>query len=502
MKQTQELELKKVKFLNENISEKKYTINKKWTFFIIALSAFLMMFFLILGSLSNNRFGTHLVFNGDLLNSPLWFILSIIVISLITIIGFLKVYDLSRKNRMHYSEDTDKIFKISSFLLIGTSIWFIALSAFSFAAFNWQFFDSQIHDGLKYGNLPIALQGMVIGISVIVVLGIILLLTYIGIFSKFNMSDRLYYTMRNSIFAFIALSWFGFVLSTVAFGAMGGDANVLLSGLTHGNINLEEIGKKLETVLPTFDSLSDQLAYLGSLGGEQIYQFVTGGTTPGPSEVGWKQFIQLWDYGTGLGWSAINQIKPGLAALISNNSGIGGLLISLSNITQGIVDYGGGISEILISFAKPGIIFGVNNSLNAYLLFTSMFLILIGIVIYSILSYLKYEKNIDSMTYNISIYSIIGITFLFAFMSWITPYIPGVFENGTIFDSSLLPGLIAGPGEPGGISSAFVYFLPGYFGTVGWWTMFWILLAIPVITISYELTTKFLLKDNEEKILF
>ncbi len=462
--------------INSNeLNNSGYKINKKLTSFLVLGSAILIQFFLIYGSLTENRFGTHLVFNGDLISSPLWFMLSILVISISFIVLYLVYLGMSQWGVITYKESADKSFKIGSLFLIGFAIWFLALSSFSFAAWNYQFFESQINDGLKYNGISISLQSLIIGIFAIIVLGLILISTkFVAYFNK-NFSNKSYKILRNFSFMLIAISFFQFNLSLIAFGTFGGDSGTLITGLL-GIENPEGIYNKIS-------GLQGRTVWL--IIGEQVTELAK--TIFGESTIAGLSHVH--GVGTVSGDEALRLIMielwdDGISTFTSNGVEVVKELSDPLRIT---------VAELAVG-TKEGL-YGVNNSLSAVMLYWSMYIALIGLVIYLMVSIIKTNEdssNWKSLIVNVSIFTIILLLILFGFMSWISPYLPGDYEYSTI-----LPGLIAAPGEHGGISSAFVYFMPGYYGTLSWKIMMIVLVLIPVVTIGSGIFSKIFFGNKE-----
>ncbi len=433
---------------NNNLKKTKnndnYKINKLLTLFLSLFAVFTILFILVLGSITDNRFGLHIIFNGDLVSSPLWFNISIYVFVAIFFIFVTTIFILSIFGVIKYNSSFDKKMRLFSMDLIGFSIWFVCLSSYVFASFNWQFFDSQINDGLVFNDgLHISIHGMIIGIFTIITLGLTFIF-YLGwLFSNKNISDKSYYNFRNGSIILIAFSWFSFNLSTISFGTMGGDVNVLLAGLT----GMEVSELKGEWILLSEASNFWNFMYNNELtinfNGTEFFAWEWGsnGVTGGIIEGG---FSTAWNTGLGL------PFVPRDAVLLLGNS---------------------------VKDSK--LIYGVNNSVQAFLLFDLTLLTIIFIFVYLIYSNDKYDLNKNSFSFNFSIALIIMTLVFYTFLALISPYIPGDYEFGTI-----LPGPVAAYGESGGIHSAYVYFLPNYLEITSWRIVFLLYFLVPVIMVS------------------
>ncbi len=464
---------------NELDNESGYKINKKITLLLVLASTFFIQFFLIFGSLTENRFGTHLVFNGDLISSPLWFILSVFTISVLFLILYLFYIELNRRKIVSYTETSDKAFRIGSLFLIGFSIWFLALSSFSFAAKNSQFFESQLTDGLVYNGISISMQSLIIGIFAIIVLGLILFGTKIVAFFKKEFSNKSYKLLKVTSVAFIVISFFQFNLSLIAFGTFGGDSGVLVTNLA----GIEDP----DTIYGVISNAPGAAVWL--IVGDQITHLF--GTIFGQDVINGLEYVRTGLMGNAEGEEALRLImidlwNDGQSSFLSNGVEVTKTLSEPLKIW--VADLAAG--------TKDGI-YGVNNSMNAILLNWSMYLIVIGLVLYYIVSTIFWKEenyNKSSSVMNVSLYTLVLLVILFGLLSWVSPYITGTFEYSTI-----LPGLIAAPGHAGGIASAFVYFLPGYYGTIAWEVVFIILILIPVITITSEIVIKIFFNSDESQ---
>ncbi len=465
---------------NELNNESGYKINKKITLLLVLASTFFIQFFLIFGSLTENRFGTHLVFNGDLISSPLWFILSVFIISVLFLILYLFYIELNRRKIVSYTETSDKTFRIGSLFLIGFSIWFLALSSFGFAAKNSQFFESQLTDGLVYNGISISMQSLIIGIFAIIVLGLILFGTKIVAFFKKEFSNKSYKLLKVTSVALIVISFFQFNLSLIAFGTFGGDSGVLVTNL---------VG--IEDPDAIYEIITSNASWTGIwiLFGDQVVHLFR--TIFGQDTIDGLEHVRTGLMGNAEGEEALKLImkdlwNDGQSSFLSNGVEVTKTLSEPLKIW---------VADLVVG-TKDGI-YGVNNSMSAILLNWSMYLIIIGLILYYIVSTVFWKEenyNKSSSVMNVSLYTLVLLVILFGLLSWVSPYITGTFEYSTI-----LPGLIAAPGHAGGIASAFVYFLPGYYGTTAWEVMFMILMLIPVITITFEIVVKIFFNSDESQ---
>ncbi len=454
----------------------------------------IFIFLLALGSWTDNRFGTHLVLSSDLSSSPDWFLYTIAVIGSVTAIAGIVLAILKPLGVFNLDEKKERGLVIGSVLLIGTAAFILALSSISFAAFNWQYFSSELSSSKGISNQAQAWMSLTI-IAVVLVIAFIIL----SMLNLINMEDKMYRTLRNSSVALVALGWLVFNLCINSFGSMGGDAEVLVQGLA--GISLSNIGSVLNEKLPELQTLStigEQLDYISSFTGNELYTIITGNDAPGKFDVVAKNVIKVWDDGTGAGMMAIAAVSPALKNLISNQGGLANLLHTISLPLEVV----GHLPTYLQSFAKDGMIMGVNNSANSILIFTSLLgLGLIGIPVYGVLTYNSEDKT------SIMFWGSIGViiaAFVLYFILLLTPYMAAVEEHG-ILESLLLgefggfaPGLIAQAGQQGGIHSAIVYFSPQYNGTTVWWIAEVITFIIPVVAfITAWLVTRGSNSNNE-----
>ncbi len=427
---------------------------------VFAISGLVLIFLLVLGTWTDNRFGTHMVLNTDLTSGPNWFLCLVATIGVLVTIAGLVFLTLDALGIFKLDENKNRTLKIGAYLLMGSAAFAMALSSISFAAFNWQFFKSQIDNGIS---------DTAIAMIAIAIIGITISLSYVvfGFFYELNTDDKLYLTLRNSSVGLIALGWLITNVCINSFGSMGGDANVLVNGLTDGKISLTALGTEMTNANAT---------------GLEIFQKVTGKNKPGVADVIWKYFIAIWD-GTlsKLQITAINGILSSLNinfdAKLLNEAG--GLIHILNYIGNDIVELGSG---------KEGMLMGVNNSFNAYMIFTLLVLGgTVGLPLYGYLTYNSASNDRPSIMYWGSIITIAAVFALYLFLA-LTPYmVKGEPEAGLIgmlltgnYDPSIAPGLIALPGHDGGIHSAIVYFADEYNGTLVWWISEVLIIAIPI----------------------
>ncbi len=417
---------------------------------MLILGGVVVFFLLVLGSLTDNRFGTHMVLNSDLSSGPAWYLILISLISMAVVAAGVTLIILDKVNVFKINDSRDRALTTGSLFLMGSAAFVLALSSISFAAFNWQFFESQIQNGTA--DAAIAMMSLSI-------IGIVASLGYIvfGLIVPVNQNEKLYLTLRNTSVAFVALGWFVFNVCINSFGSMGGDAAVLVDGLLGKDDVLANIGSILQN---------------NEISGLDIYHFVTGEEgEPDKGNLVWNNIIAAWDGKTPSPvWGALNLIHEGLGDFIKDEGGIGAIL-SNSQLTTDLVELGSG---------KEGPIMGVNNSMNSMMIFSLLITAtFIGLPVYAGLTYSGTSKDKPSIMYISSIIIIIAMSVIYLFLL-LTPYmvsydpatqhvgILGLLFTGN-YDPSIAPGLIALPGEPGGIHSAIVYFSDEYNGTIVWW---------------------------------
>ncbi len=458
---------------NTKTQNKKFNNNSSLTLMLMLIAGFLVFWLLAAGSLTENRFGTHILFNGDMNSSPVWYILTISYISILFMIGAMVLLSLELRGKFKLNVPQEKVIRIISFLIIGISGFMIGISAISFATFQTAFFKSQLFHPHMFGSLAVADQGLAIGsISLILIIGAMAVMTFF-MFAKIEFNDKLYFVLRNVSIAAVAAGWFIFNMNVNAFGAMGGDLNVLVKGITDGKVDLTKID-------------GENLIQLGNMDAEVFYDdFVKPLDDWFPNWwIADKFFTPLWEGGT----------IPKIPFITKNPINVPGqglhyLLLSIGTISRNLH---------LSLFDKSGSIFGTNNSIAADLLFTTTMASIVALPIYGTYTYYKVEDNSKSFVYDASIFIIIGVTALYGFLAWITPYIPvGSNEYIPSMKDALLngkynliaPGLVAAPGMHGGLASAAVYYFPLYKGTITWWITFSIMFIIPVISIALSIFT-------------
>ncbi len=452
----------------ETTNQKITTENKKLMMGALALviAGLAFIFLIPLGSLTDNRFGTHLVLSSDLSTAGEqgWFTVLTMVTGLAFVGAGIKLAVFNNLNIININENQDRTFKMGATLLVGSAAFILALSSISFAAFNSQYFESQIKNGTSDQAWAwIALTW----ISVAAVI-IFIALGYFGIIRLEK--NNVYLTLRNSSVALVALGWFVFNLCINSFGAMGGDAAVLAENLW--GISLTQLGVNVSQI----ESI-DSLAQLGEYTGLDIYHLVTGETgEPGKVDIVWNNVIKLWDEGKGPAIAILDGIVPGFGTLIQNEGGLANLFTDLAFTLPDT------LGVYLQTFSKSGPIMGVNNSMNSLLIFISLLGTgVIGIPLYGVLVGSNYDENKTSVMYVGSIVLIVVMSLIYLFLA-LTPYmaetIPYNYDKPLmeVINSLLLgkyggfcPGLIAQAGNPGGIHSALVYFSPQYDGTITWW---------------------------------
>ncbi len=449
---------------------------------VFAISGLVLIFLLVLGSWTDNRFGTHMVLDIDLSSSPCWFLCLVSTIGVLVTITGLVFLTLNALGIFKLDENKDKTLKIGGYLLMGAAAFSMALSSISFAAFNWQFFKSQLENGISdtaIAMMTIAIVGITVSLSYVV----------FGFFYELNTDDKLYLTLRNSSMGLLALGWLVTNVCINSFGSMGGDANVLVSGLTGTDNLLYDISVSIGTggvvdgTFATWATMAgknskDAFIYMiddvfkitiKGHGGAELW---AGGTIIGLP----KWWNGLWTTGVANKTIALPAISLPLSLQQIIQDSADTLLPALSK-------------ELLeLSTGKEGMIMGVNNSFNSYAIFTLLVLGgTVGLPLYGYLTYNSASEDKLSVMYWGSIITIAAVSALYLFLA-LTPYmVKGAPEAGLIgmlldgnFAPSIAPGLIALPGEPGGIHSAIVYFSDEYHGTIIWWISEVLIFAIPV----------------------
>lgn len=449
---------------------------------MLIIAGIVIIFLLAMGTWTENRFGTHLVLNTDLSSGPAWFLYLIATVGTLVAIAGIVLLVLDIVGVYGLDENKDRTLKLGSYFLMGSVAFILALSSISFSAFNWQFFKSQMESKNGLADAAIAMMAL----SIIVITASLGFMVF-GFFVEINANDKTFYTLRNTSIALIALGWLVFNLCINSFGAMGGDASILVDGLTGHDGTLTNVG----TLLDQVDDVT----------GLDIFQAVTGEDKPGKFQLVWKNFIAIWDGSNSLtAWGLINGVVPGLGTYIKEHGGIAQML---GNDTTGLAH-----QLIELGTGKESLLLGTNNTLKSYSIFAGLLgLGLIGLPVYAGLTYNGASKEKTSIMFWGSIITIIAISALYFFLL-MTPYMPQGFGsidyyggNKVInalyllltgnYDPSLAPGLIALPGQEGGIFSAIVYFSDEYTGTAIWWISEVLTFLIPAISfISVALFVK------------
>ncbi len=467
----------------EEIKNKKVDLNKfksrnNLTIFSLFLAGFLIFWFFLSGSITDNRFGTHLVMAGDLTSVPMWYGLIIAYFSFGLIILSCVLFYLNFKDKLSLTSEQEKIIRIGSLFLIGSATFFIALSSMSFAVFNNSFFSSILEGkyvqrsfvpswGSKFDltssevtyhlkdSVAFSLQGIIIASFSIVALIAIVATSVVFYVQKFRISDKMYISLRNSAIFLISFTWLIFNINLFAFGSMGGDAGILVNGVLGTDINWEEFGI--------------EMAKFGEGDAQTFYETIL---QPALGTPGWllaKPFFEpFWKTGV------LN-----IPGVVDINLGVG--------LNEILVEVGFWLSIL----NKPSLLQGVNQSSSAILLMAILISLFFFTFTYVYLDY-KFVKNNDTaLLYYFSIYIIIIITALYGILAWTVPYIITTSESfNPIVDglingehNGLAPGLIGQAGQPGGINGAIVYFSPKYHGTFVWWLSFVLALLTPLMAL-------------------
>ncbi len=437
-----------------------------WGAFAAIAAGLIYIYLIAMGSWTDNRFGTHLVLSTDLSSAGEqgWFLIFVAIIGSIVAIAGIVTLVLNYLGVIKLNESQDNSLKIGSTLLIGSAAFILALSSISFAAFNSQYFESEgiIEKGTSnqawaWISLTIITTALIIGLTIGSMITNII-----------SIEDKLYRTLRNSSIALVALGWFVFNLCINSFGAMGGDANVLVAGLTGNDQLLTHLGTAF-----TDADLSGLSSTVASMDAKTFYQtflediVVAQIGLPGKWATAQAVFAPFYNKGTG--------------PLVSQLGALGQLVASQGGLQNLLVNLGPAINELgplitALGAGKEGMIMGVNNAFNSYLIFTLLLLTgLVGIPAYGVLTHGKEEKT--SIMFWGSITLIIAMYVLYFFLT-LTPYMVNSkgYESSILgglllgdYGPSIAPGLIALPGNDGGINSAIVYFSPQYNGTTIWW---------------------------------
>lgn len=488
MKDNNEIQIKGI-----NSKKESFKSRHSLTILLMVVGGFLTFFFLVSGSITDNRFGTHLVFSADLTSSPMWYSLTIMYISIAIILGGFILFSLLYRGKIKLNEGQEKAIRIGSLYLVGSAAFFIALSSITFAVFNSNFYKTlnfewnsiapvtKIWGGASQ-TTNYSTQGFVISLLSVVSIVTIMAATLFAVITKKEFSNRIYYTTRNGAILLIAVGWLVFNINLMAFGAMGGDAEVLLNGVLGTNINFDNVLNQVEgiEIFNTWGNIEDpKEAYMAlkdflDLNFEiDIPKYVIAGRY-------WDEF---WTNGIlDIGILGIYIDLPG-------SIGFNDLILYIYFLSDSAPFW---VHEL----NKPGFFQGVNESAAAIILFSILILSLFVIVGYMLFEYfiLKDERNLSEF-YDFSIYTIIITTAVYGILAWTSPYIltwGGPENYRPIIDgfikgepNGLAPGLIGQAGQYGGISGAIVYYSPLYHGTVLWWTGFIILLITPFASAGY-----------------
>lgn len=457
------------------------------TILLLVIAGFMVFWFMLSGSLSDNRFGTHIVMSSDLTSLPAWYGLSLFFISAgLTIGGFILFFLLYRE-LINLTESQEKVIRVGSLFMMGTASFYIALSSITFAAFNNEFFISAFSNRFVWDSLaPIltpfgnfksetsySLQGVVIASMSLITFAIIMSVTSFLFFSKTKVSNKFYYSGRNSAVLLIALGWLTFNINVVAFGSMGGDASILINAVLGTNIDFNTIGEKAQ-ILNEFSLMNSRASWKAI---KPFLEFLS-----------FLQFNALhaaWSTIWNSGWQSI----PPLSDL---------LYVISTNIIL--------ISPWLADMSKESFFQGVNESMASYILFGTFIIASLASPFYIVLTYFTFKDNKISIFYDWSIYTLLGVTVIYGILAWTIPYISfaNIEDYNPIIDgfihgeaNGLAPGLIGQTGQPGGINGALVYFSPNYHGTITWWIGFGLVLIIPFVTAGLAIFKNYkTIKDN------
>ncbi len=437
--------------------------NKHYLGSIMLIIGGIVLFFLLaLGSFTDNRFGTHMVLNSDLSSGPDWYLYLISSIALLIVIAGIVLLVLNTFNVFRLNDSRDRTLTTGAFFLMGSAAFVLALSSISFAAFNWQYFKSQADNGIAVAATAMMTLSI---IGIVASLGY----TIFGLIVPMNNNEKLYLTLRNTSIGLVALGWLVFNLCINSFGAMGGDANVLIAGLTGHDGLLTTAGTAINSV--DFASMDAKTFY-------QSFLQDAIGVPWAAANVG--GFTDYWDTGTGGIADILN--AAGLGALNELVASQGGLQNVMIDLGPNLVELGSG---------KEGMIMGVNNSFNSFLIFTLLVSAgFVGLPLYGVLTYSGTSRDNKSIMFFGSLIVILAMTLVYLFLL-LTPYMVGYDAStqhvGLLelllygnFEPSIAPGLIALPGEAGGIHSAVVYFSDEYNGTIVWWIAEAITFIVPV----------------------
>ncbi|BDU67371.1 MAG: hypothetical protein TYPL_0240 [Candidatus Tyloplasma litorale] len=463
---------------NSVVKEKKNIL----TISLLFLAGVLIFFFLVSGTLTDNRFGSHLVMSADLTASPMWYGLTMTYISFALIIIAIILFIFDQRGQLNISEDKLRVIRLGSLFLMGISAFFIALSSITFAVFNNDFFTNHVNNEWRslveinnLGNITSttkwATQGVAIAsLSIIFIVGIIAT-TIFFLFRKKEVSNKFYYSVRNGAVLLSALGWLVFNINLMAFGAMGGDAGILINGVLGTDFNWNDLGSTL-----------------GDISAEDFYTNVL--RKVDDSLPGWtisrKWFTEIWDTGS-TSIIGIGDISIGfpLGAFIHNSG------------------------DWVANLSKDSFLLGVNESFPASFI---MLILLLGFVMvpaYIYIDYKNFDDNRISITYYAAVITLVTITIIFLSLAWIAPYIitwDGDYNpllDGLIAGdpAGIAPGLIGQAGTAGGINGAIIYFSPNYSGTICWWIALVVVILTPFVAGGFSAWKHWdTLKTNKIKI--
>ena len=456
----------------------------------IIFAGFAIFFLLISGSLTDNRFGTHLVFDPNLTSSPQWFIniVSALSISFI-IVGFITLImsKISRGNL--WKPEQQRVIRAGTIFTIAIAAVVAGLSSTIFAAFNNDFF---FGPKIDIGGVNIPVQSFTI--ASLALGGIFLTLLITGIFAirEKGIKRKTYTSVRNSGLIVAAAGWAIFIINLMAFGSLGGDANVLVTGLfaSHGkDVDLATWASENP------NTLSDAIHKITSKEFADFWTPIIVNILPKPipNRIIHKQLVALWEGNRGLSitiWKILNKISDNLGDTIWGAGGLQALFISKFS----------SLVAWLSILDKPSMLEGVNQSFNAYMILTLLIAFVAIGPIYGVIDYRNSNSDGNTICYRIAMYILISTTLVFLFMSLVIPYIPGGeadLENYSPLNAlisgkgaGIAPGLIAPSSMEGGIHTALVYFSPNYHGTITWYIFLGVVIAIPFISLSIELIFK------------
>lgn len=484
------------------------------TSLMMIAGGFILFFLLVCGSYTDNRFGTHLVFSGNLTSSPDWYISIINLISItIMLIGAVSLIAslINRKGIMNANQQ--RVIRAGSLALMGVASISIGLSSTVFAAFNNNFFFGPtvtLKSDTFLGLQTISLQSFVIALLSIAGIFAVIITTGVLAIRSAGMSRKAYTSIRNAGLIMAAAGWFVFNFDLMAFGALGGDANVLISGLAaslgHDDLDIAAFfaneNHNLESIANFLDQAEDVTA-------EQFGNLITpiiGNLLGGSDLSAIKPVVSsLWDNAKGLvaapAIKILNEIHEGLGTFIKGQGGFQPLILNISSLVREASTVVDPIFNWLGDLSKPSLLEGVNESLNAFLILglLSLFVVILG-PLYGILDYRNKESDGNTIVYRTALYSLILLILVFTFSALVIPYIPG--GKADVNNYSLLnalitgngagiaPGLIAPAGVEGGINTAVVYFSPNYHGTITWFILLGAVIAVPFISFFVELIFK------------